>query len=151
MRIEWSLFVITLIPFTQGSFVPNEGWNGPSNSEKEDFSFKNRQCIFAISILSPLGKDRGVQFEQTVNSHHSRMLCAKFCWNQTNGFWEDYFSNFVNELFVSSFISPLKKGRSPLFEQYLIQSSEEESKFIGYFHDESSMHQSLGVTWEFQL
>ena len=39
------------------------GWNWPSGSGEEDF-FLFRQCIFAISLLSPLGKERGTSFEQ---------------------------------------------------------------------------------------
>ena len=51
------------IPITQGCFVPSLVEMGPVVLEKK--IFKVRQCIFAISWFSPLGKWRDPSFEQT--------------------------------------------------------------------------------------
>ena len=47
---------------TQGCFVPSLVENGSVVLEKKIFEF--RQCIFAISLLSPLGEGWGPSFEQ---------------------------------------------------------------------------------------
>ena len=52
----------TWIPITQGCFVPSLVKIGPDVFKK---IFNVHQCIFAISLLSPLGKGRGSSFEQT--------------------------------------------------------------------------------------
>ena len=39
------------------------------------------QCIFAISLLSPLGKGRGSSFEKKFNPLHPKMLYAEFSWS----------------------------------------------------------------------
>ena len=54
---------LTWIPFTQGCFVPSLVEIGSVVLEKKIFEF--RQCIFAISLLSPLGEGWGPSFEQT--------------------------------------------------------------------------------------
>ena len=51
-----------LNPFTQGCFVPNLVEIGPAVLE---MIFEFRQCIFAISKLSPFRRGRGPSFEQT--------------------------------------------------------------------------------------
>ena len=53
------------IPITQGCFVPSVIEIGPVVLKKK--IFKGHQCIFAISLLYPLGKGRGPSFiiEQT--------------------------------------------------------------------------------------
>ena len=38
--------------------------------------FKSRQCIFPVSLLSPLGKVCDPLFEQKTNALYHRMLCA---------------------------------------------------------------------------
>ena len=55
-------FQETWIPITKGYFVHSLVEIGPVVLKKK---FKVRQCIFAISSLSPLGKGRGPSFEQT--------------------------------------------------------------------------------------
>ena len=51
------------IPFTQKRCVPSLVETGPVVLEKKSFKF--RQCIFAISYLSPLGKRLGPSFKHT--------------------------------------------------------------------------------------
>ena len=51
------------IPITKGCFVPSLVEIGPVVFKKK--IFKVRQCIFVISLLSPLRKWRGPSFEQT--------------------------------------------------------------------------------------
>ena len=68
----------TRVPITQGCIVPSlelTQWF------RRRF-FECRQCIFAISQLSPLGKGRGPSFEKkNWNPLHPKMHCAKFGWN----------------------------------------------------------------------
>ena len=59
-RIHW-FFIWT--NFTQGCFVPSLVEIGLVVLEKK--ILKMRQCIFAISLLSPLGKEQRPSFEQT--------------------------------------------------------------------------------------
>ena len=56
-------FEQNLIPFTQEYIVPSLVEIGPVVLEKK--IFKVHQCIFAISLLSPVGKGHGPSFEQT--------------------------------------------------------------------------------------
>ena len=56
-------FKQTWIPITQGCFVPSLVESGPVVLKKK--IFKVGQCIFAISLLSPLGKGHGLSFVQT--------------------------------------------------------------------------------------
>ena len=56
------LFEQIWIPITQGYFVPSFVELGPVVLKK---ILKVHQCIFAISLLSPLGKGHGPSFEQT--------------------------------------------------------------------------------------
>ena len=51
------------IPFTQGCFAPSLVEIGSVVLEKKIFEF--RQCIFTISLLSPLGEGWCPSFEQT--------------------------------------------------------------------------------------
>ena len=60
---EWSLFIKPRVPFTQECFVPSFDEIGPVVLERKIFKF--RQYIFAISLLSPLGKGRFPTFERT--------------------------------------------------------------------------------------
>ena len=53
LKIEWSWFVKPGVPFTNDCFVPSLVEIGQVVLEN---IFKFRQCIFAISYLSPLGK-----------------------------------------------------------------------------------------------
>ena len=55
----------TWFPIIQGCFVPSFAEIGPVILEKK--IFKVRQYIFAISLLSPLGKGWGPSFELTWN------------------------------------------------------------------------------------
>ena len=56
-------FEQTWIPITQECFVPSLVEIGPMVFKKK--IFKLLQCIFAISLLSPLRKERGPSFAQT--------------------------------------------------------------------------------------
>ena len=56
----WPFIWRNWIPFTQGCFVPSFVEIGSVVLEKIF-----RQCNFAISLLSPLEKGRGISFEQT--------------------------------------------------------------------------------------
>ena len=56
-------FEQTWIPFTRGCFVPSLVEIGSVILEKKIYEF--RQCIFAFSLLSPLGEGWGPSFEQT--------------------------------------------------------------------------------------
>ena len=77
--LDCSSFEQTWILFTQWCFVPNLVEIGPAVLEKKHFKF--RQCIFTISLLSPLGKGLGPSFEQTWILITPRRHCAKFGWN----------------------------------------------------------------------
>ena len=54
-------FEQTRFPFTQGCFVPSLVEIGPVVLNKKKIQVC--QCIFAISLLSPLGKECGPSFE----------------------------------------------------------------------------------------
>ena len=56
-------FKQTQILFTQGCFLPNLVEIGPVVLERRFFYIY--QCIFAISLLSPLGEWQGPSFEKT--------------------------------------------------------------------------------------
>ena len=58
--------------------------NGPG-----EIYFQCHQCIFAISLLSPLGNGLAHLFDQTWNPLYLRLLNANVGWNCFNGSWED--------------------------------------------------------------
>ena len=62
MKNECFLFVKTWILFTQGCFVPSLAEIDPVVLEMIS---KFRQCIFTISLLSPLGKGYDPSFEHS--------------------------------------------------------------------------------------
>ena len=51
------------------------------------------------------------------------MLCAKFGWNSVSGSGVEDFFLFCQCIFAISYLFPLGKGRSPLFEQTWIPSN----------------------------
>lgn len=55
----------------------------PSNGEIGPVVLDNHQCIFATSLLTPIGKGHGSSCRTISNPLHLRTLnfCAKFCWN----------------------------------------------------------------------
>ena len=59
----WPFIWTTWFPITQWCFMPSLVEIDPVVLKKK--IFKVGQCIFAISLLSPLGKGRGPSFEQT--------------------------------------------------------------------------------------
>ena len=61
---------------------------GPVDLEKIS---KLGQCIFSISLLSPLGKGHDLSFEQTGNPRHTRLRCAKFGCSWPSGSREEDF------------------------------------------------------------
>ena len=62
------------------------GWNWPWGSGEEDFFF--RQCIFTISYLSPLGKERAYHLNK-LESLSPKNTFAKFGWNWHSGSGEE--------------------------------------------------------------
>ena len=78
---EWSLFVKSWVPFTQGCFVPSLVEIGRMVLEKKIFyllkyftSPRKRAWPFIWTNLNPL---------------YPRMLCAVFGWNWPSGSWEE--------------------------------------------------------------
>ena len=65
MKIEWFFIWTNLNPLHPRMLCAKFCWNWHSRSVEEDFFFNFRQCIFAISWLSPGGKGRGPSFGQT--------------------------------------------------------------------------------------
>ena len=60
--IKWSLFVKHWVPFTKLCFVPSLVEIDPMVLQEKIFRF--RHCIFALLLLSPLGKGRGSTIEK---------------------------------------------------------------------------------------
>ena len=71
---------------------------------------KVRQCIFAISYLSPLGKGWGPLFEQTWISLTQECLCQVWL-KLTQRSWTRRFLNFVNVFPLFCYYLPLEKDR----------------------------------------
>ena len=63
------------IPFHTRMLLPGFVEISPANMEKG--IFKSRQCIFAISLLSPLGKECNSSFEQAWIPFTYIMLSSK--------------------------------------------------------------------------
>ena len=75
--------------------------------EKKIFEF--RQCICAISLLSPLGKERGPSFEQLESPSPKDALCQVRL-KLAQWFWRRRFLNFVNVFSLFRYYLPLEKG-----------------------------------------
>ena len=76
--------------------------------------YKFRQCIFAISKLSPLGKRCGPSFVQIESSSPKDDFCQVWL-KLTPWFWRRKFLNFVNEFLVFRNYLTLKKGGGASF------------------------------------
>ena len=82
------------IPFTQWCFVLSLVWNWTNGTLEKDFN-KFRQCISAVSLLSPLGIGHDSIFEQTWIFFTQEYLVSLFGWKFAQWFW-GRFLNFVN-------------------------------------------------------
>ena len=107
--------------FTQWCFVPRLVEIGPVVLKKK--IFKLCQCIFAISLLSPLRKGRGPSFDQTW------ILITQECFVPTlfeigPVVLRKKIFQVRQCIFAISLLSPLWKGRGPSFEQTWIPISE---------------------------
>ena len=112
-ELNVSSFQQTWILFTQGCFVPSLVEIGQVVLER---IFKFRQCIFAISQLSPLVKGR----VPSLNKFESPSSEDAFCqvWLKlAQWFWRRRFFNFVNVCWIFRNYLPLVKGLGPSFEQ----------------------------------
>ena len=86
-------FLQTWIPTTKGYFVPSLVEINQGFLEKKIFKFG--QCIFAISLLSPLKKRCGPLFVKFESPLHKNALCL-FCLKLVQWFWRRSFLNFIN-------------------------------------------------------
>ena len=81
-------FKQTWIPTTQWCFVPGLVEIGPVVLLKEE-DFQSSSMYFRYFVIISPWK-RASPFIWTIwNSHHKRMLCAKFGWNWPGGSWEE--------------------------------------------------------------
>ena len=62
-RIQWSLFVKKMNSLHQKMLCAKFGWNWPSDSGEEDFQISS--MYFCYFVIIPLGRGRGLPFEQT--------------------------------------------------------------------------------------
>ena len=99
-----SSFEQTLIPIIQQCFVQSLIEIGPVVLGKKILKF--RQYIFSFVIISP-SKRVWTFIGTKFNSHHQRMLCAKFGYNWLTGSGEEIF---VNVLSLFRNYPPLIKG-----------------------------------------
>ena len=86
------------------------GWNWP-RGYGEDFKISSMYFHYFVNI-SPWERT-GPFIWINVNSHHSRMLCAKFGWNWISSSGEEDFFNFVNGFLLFRNYLPLEKGAGP--------------------------------------
>ena len=120
MRIKWFSNWTNLISITQGCFSAKFGWNRHSGSGEKSLLYF--VYIFLLLNKYPPWKKGGALLLNKLDSHHPRMVCAKFGWNWRNGLGEDfwlllmYFCDFVIIFFG--------KGRGPSFEQTWIPFSQ---------------------------
>ena len=84
------------------------------------FTFKFSQCIFANLLFISLWKMACPLIWINRNSLFLRMICAKFGWNWSSGFWRGKFLNSVILLFCDLF--SFGKVHGPSFEQTWILS-----------------------------
>ena len=91
------------IPFSQEWFLPGLVYFGSLFLEK---FFKYRQCIFAISLITPLGKECGLEisFEQNLIPFIQGFFVS-FGWNWASGFRKKSFFNF-NEFSIFLYFFP---------------------------------------------
>ena len=101
-----SSFEQTSIPIIQQCFVQSLIEIGPVVLGKKILKF--RQYIFSFVIISP-SKRVWTFIGTKLNSHHQRMLCAKFGRNKLGGSGEEDFS--ISSMYFHHFIifSPLKR------------------------------------------
>ena len=106
-------FEQTWIPINQGCFVPSLVEISPVVLKK---IFKVGQCIFAISLLSPLGKGLGPSFGQTWISINQGFFVTSLVEISPVVLKKKIFK--VGQcIFTISLLSPLWKRRGPSFEQ----------------------------------
>ena len=90
--------------------------------------FWRRSLLYFVNIFLllnnyPPWKKGGALLLNKLDSHHPRMLCAKFGWNWRNGLGEEDFW-FLFMYFCDFVIIFLGKGRGPSFEQTWIPFSQ---------------------------
>ena len=110
----WPLIEQTWFPITQGCFVPSFVEIGPVVLKKKIFEV--RRCIFAISLLSPLGNGRGPSYE------HTWIPITQECFVLSlvkigPVILENTIFKVCQCIFPISFLSPLGKVRGPSIEQ----------------------------------
>ena len=107
----------TWIPFTQGCFVPS--FVEISLVILEKWSSKVCQCIFAISLLSPLGNRKDPSFEQKWIPLTQGFFVPKLLDIGPVVLEKRVFKVCQSNFFIS-ISSPLGKGRGPLFEKKML-------------------------------
>ena len=94
------------IPFTQGYFAQHLVKNGQVVLEKKIFKFRSMYFRYFV-IISPW-KEVGPFIWINLNSHHPKMLCAKFGYKWPSGSGEEDFFNFVNVFSLfRNYLNPL--------------------------------------------
>ena len=111
-ELNASSFEQTWIPFTQGCFVPNLVEIGSAVQEN---ILKFRQCIFAISLISPLGKGLALHLYKLQSSSPKEELYSVWL-KLAQWFWRR-FLNFINVFSLFLYYLPLRTGWGPSFEQ----------------------------------
>ena len=116
MRIEWFFIWSNLNPLHPKMHCAKFGSNWSSCSGEKDFFLISSMYIYFryFAIISPW-KRAGPFIWTNLNSHHRRMICAKFGWNWHSCSEEEYFwISSMYRVFLLFFviISPRKKVRS---------------------------------------
>ena len=112
LEIGWGTsFEQTLVFITQECFVPSLVEIGPAVLEK---IFKFRQCIFAISKLSPLGKGQGLHLNKLESPSPKDALC-KIWLKLAQWFWRRRFLNLGNVFSLFCNYLPMEKVGSSIW------------------------------------
>ena len=98
-------FERTWNPFTKGCYVPTLVEIGPAVLEK---IFEFCQCIFAILILSPLGKGMVIYLNKLESPLLKDALCQVWL-RLAKRFWRRRFLNFINAFSLFHNYLPLEK------------------------------------------
>ena len=110
MRTEWFFIWKTLNPLHQRMYCGRSGWNWSSGSWEEDFLIC--QCIYAISLLSHLGKGQCPSFELTWTHLTQGCLMPSLVEIGPVVLEKKICSNFINVFSLFHNYLPLEMGRA---------------------------------------